>query len=59
MKHPFNNPYFAVPVLVLCFAKIASHFDKEPEPIAIVLAVPEDATVQFVPDGGYPTTLPR
>tara|TARA_Y100001973_G_scaffold106780_1_gene187549 strand:+ start:6159 stop:6317 length:159 start_codon:yes stop_codon:yes gene_type:complete len=51
MKHPFNNPYVAIPLLLLCFAKIASHFVKEPTPTAIVVAVSEDATVQFVPEG--------
>ena len=50
MKNPLHNPYIAIPVLLLCFAKIATHFHNT-DTVAIVVAVPEEATVQFVPEG--------
>ena len=51
MKNPLHNPYIAIPVLLICFAKIATHTLENTDTVAIVVAVSEEATVQFVPEG--------
>lgn len=38
-------------IMALCSAKVLNHFEQNTEPTAIVVAVPEEATVQFVPEG--------
>ena len=46
-----NNTPLILLILVLCSAKILNHFEQNTEPAAIVVAVPEEATIQFVPEG--------
>ncbi len=50
-NHPFKNPLVAVPVLILCFAKIVSHLYPTPVDTSIVVALSDEADVEFIPEG--------
>ena len=46
-----SSPYIAIPVLIFCFAKIASHLYPTPVDTSIVIALSDEAVVEFVPEG--------
>ncbi|MEC7116345.1 MAG: hypothetical protein VXW76_07265 [Actinomycetota bacterium] len=51
MKNPLYSPLVAIPVLILCFAKIASHLYPTPVDTSIVVALSDEAVVEFIPEG--------
>jgi len=46
-----TSPYIAIPVLIFCFAKIALSPDNDPADSAIVVALADEAIVEFIPEG--------
>ena len=51
MQNIIHNPFLAIPILILCFAKIASHLYPTPVDTSIVIALSDEAVVEFVPEG--------
>jgi len=49
--HPFYSPLVAIPILIFCFAKIASHLYPTPINTSIVVALSDEAVVEFIPEG--------